>query len=125
MTSEGAMDTSEILATLDEQYEKRSTLDEGEALESPVDYDQFVKFIGSVETVEVVADEYVRVQFREPVPATLLDGLTDGYRYNMAVARDSVDLGSAYVRFGMPKSSLLTLQQVAIVVWAMATGEIY
>lgn len=124
MTFDGGMDTDELLEKLDEQHQKYSGLAADEALSSQVDFDQFIEFVGSVENVDV-GPGGVHVTFKEPVPSTFVDDLEDGYNYNIAVSRGPLEVGSAFSRCGMPDDSLLTLQQVSIVVWAIATGEIY
>lgn len=115
------MEPSEISAFLERRRAQYEECDAADALAAPVDTERFYRFVASIG--ELTVGEYgdtVEVTFEEPVPgATNLDS---DYRYTVAVGRNEVE---GHTRCEMPKKELLTLQQVAITIWALATGEIY
>jgi hypothetical protein len=118
------MEHREIVDTLERRKEEYEEFDSLQALKEPVDASKFYRFVDSITGLNI-SDEAVEVTFRKPAPSASKQ-LSDDYSYTVAVARSSSELSSAsYARAGMPKDDLITLHQVAIVVWSLATGMVY
>jgi len=114
------MNADEIWDALERRREQFNSVEVEDALSSTVDTERFYKYVASIEDIDV-RDEEVHVRFYEPeAGATDLDS---GYGYTVAVGRHQVT--EPYQRSQMPRQELITLQQVAITIWAMATGEMY
>lgn len=114
------MDSDEITEVLERRCEQFNEVDARAALGETVDTERFYKYVASIENIEVEQGT-VHVRFYEPEPG--VSDLDGGYGYTVAVSRDA--LVEPYHRAGMPRNELITLQQVAITIWAMATGEMY
>ena len=111
------MNAEEIKAVLDERRQSFEACGPEEALSEPVDAERFYRFASSISDITVSSSE-VHVDFFEPVPgATDLD---PGYKYTVSVGKGRVSEENG--RCEMPRKDLITLQQISIVIWAMAMG---
>lgn len=114
------MDTKEVEAILEERRESFETCTVEDSLSSPVDTERFYRFVSTITTIDQADDGAVRVTFIEPVPgATILDS---DYRYTVTVSDE--DIHATNSRCEMPRSELITLQQITIVIWSIVTGAI-
>lgn len=117
------MEPSEIRSFLERRQEQYESCDVKDALNAPVESDMFYQFVASISNLSVGhRGDSVEVSFKEPVPGAT--DLESGYTYTIEVGREGSNL-EGHRRCEMPKAELLTLQQVAITIWALATGEIY
>lgn len=117
------MKASEITEILEQRRKGYDACNVEDALASPVNTERFYRFVSSIADISVDArGDAVEVSYDEPVPgATNLDG---GYTYTVEVGREGSYI-EGHTRCEMPKAELLTLQQVTIVIWSLATGEVY
>lgn len=116
------MDTErEILSVLNERRESFNGVTAKESLAEPVNPDRFYQLSESIIDFRV-DDRTVEVKFKSPV--TNGTDFTDNYHYTVAVSDDE-DVENQYNRDGIPRSDMIVLHQIAIVLWAIATGEVY
>lgn len=94
-----------------------------DVLSSSVDEKRFFEYAGSIRNIDTLHDG-LRVSFHEPVPPSRVE-LDDGYRYEVVLKNTSSSGIRSKRRRGMPKDDLITLHQIAIVLWSIGTGNIY
>lgn len=113
------MGADEIEELLDRRQSNFNSVEVEDSLSSSVNADKFYEYVASIEDINISGNS-CHVNFYEP--ETGVSGLGTGYGYTVAVSRGQTY--ERYKRSNMPRKALITLHQVAIVIWAMATGEI-
>jgi hypothetical protein len=111
------MNLKEIESVLDEKRREFDSCTIEEALAEPVNADRFYRFVSTIKYI-TGGDDEVHVKFEEPVPGAT--NLEPSYEYTVSVGHEYVTDGNK--RCEMPRKELITLQQIAIVIWAMRQG---
>lgn len=115
------MNVKEIRESLESRRDNYNTVGETEALTTPIDKNMFYSLIGKIAKIEP-KENSVRVTFSTPSQLSHFNGT---YRYTVEVSDTEENFHGELTRDGMPRLELLTMQQIAIVIWSMYTGRIY